>query len=70
VGPLKVPGPVAVLAPGPRAVDYLAGQQIIDGEATLAKLKIQAAFVTRRFRRAPLRAAIIAALAFASEARR
>ena len=69
MGPLKAPRPVAVLVPEPRAVDYLAGQQIIDGEATLAKLEIQAAFVMRRFRLSPLRAAITAAHAFATEAR-
>ena len=62
MGPLKASEPAAVLAPGPRAVDYLAGQQIIRRE-------VQAAFVVRRFRLSQLRAAVIAAHAFASGAR-
>ena len=64
MGPLKAPGPAAILATGPGAVDYLAGQQIISGEATPVKLEIQAAFVARRFGLARVSAATIAALTF------
>lgn len=65
---LEAPEPPALSAIGPRAVDYRAWQQIINSEATPTKREIQATFVARRVGLAPIRASIVANLAFGERA--
>ncbi len=61
--PQKASRPGRCEAPGPRAIDQLPGK--IDRDATLSPEKFQAGFLVRRHGLTPIRAAVVASLAFA-----